>query len=121
MYVRTFGKGCRGGAGGSKNNPDLLTGVLTPVQDQQLTRLWFGKTYTNSRTGAGQEAFNFAKWIRFLFQNCTSEPICRNWLWEALDVGRSTLSGQSHDTPVNATMIGQIAVWLEIAAVTISQ
>ena len=30
---------------------DLLTGVLTPVQDQQLTRLWFGKTYTNSLTG----------------------------------------------------------------------
>ena len=39
-----------GGAGGGKNKPDLLTGVLTPVQDQQLTRLWFGKTYTNSRT-----------------------------------------------------------------------
>ena len=55
------------GAGGGKNKPDLLTGVLTPVQDQQLTRLWFGKTYKNSHTGAGQEAFNFAKWIRFLF------------------------------------------------------
>ena len=46
-----------GGAGGGKNKPDLLTGVLTPVQDQQLTRLWFGKTYTNShgsRTGSVQ-------------------------------------------------------------------
>ena len=54
------GKGCRG-AGAGKNNPDLVTGVLTPVQDQQLTRLWFEKTYTNSHTGAGQEAFNFCQ------------------------------------------------------------
>ena len=53
-----------GWAGGGKNKPDLLTGVLTPVrvQDQQLTRLWFGKTYTNSHiAGAGQEAFNFCQ------------------------------------------------------------
>ena len=99
---------------------DLLTGVLTPAYLGQQ-RLWFGKTYTNSHTGQDRKRSILPNGSDFYFRNCTSEPICRNWLWEALDVGRSTLSGQSHDTPVNATMIGQIAMWLEIAAVTISQ
>ena len=77
------------GAGAGKNKPDLLTGVLTPVrvQDQQLTRLWFGKTYTNSHTGQDRKRSILPNGSDFYFRNCTSEPICRNWLWEALDVG----------------------------------
>ena len=61
MYPPSFAGTFETRAGG-ENKPDLLTGVLTPVQDQQLTRLWFGKTYTNSHiAGAGQEAFNFCQ------------------------------------------------------------
>ena len=87
MYVW---KGVGIGAGGVKNNPDLLTDIPTPVRvfeclgsTTNLT-LVLGKLTQIATRRTGNAQFWQIDQIS-ISRNCTFEPICRNWLWEDLD------------------------------------